>query len=97
MAGRARPDTQQLPSGYVYVGRSTGDRGRWGNPYNHLTTGGGRARVKTAYRSWLRRHPEIALAARQHLAGHHLACWCPPDQPCHADVLLEIANPRTGP
>jgi hypothetical protein len=26
------------------------------------------------------------------LAGHDLACWCPLDQPCHADVLLEIAN-----
>lgn len=22
----------------------------------------------------------------------NLACWCPLDQPCHADVLLEIAN-----
>lgn len=26
------------------------------------------------------------------LAGKNLACWCPLDQPCHADVLLEIAN-----
>ncbi|WP_375483294.1 DUF4326 domain-containing protein [uncultured Jatrophihabitans sp.] len=26
------------------------------------------------------------------LAGHDLACWCPLDRPCHADVLLEIAN-----
>lgn len=26
------------------------------------------------------------------LRGHDLACWCPPDSPCHADVLLEIAN-----
>lgn len=26
------------------------------------------------------------------LAGHDLACWCPLDQPCHADVLLELAN-----
>lgn len=26
------------------------------------------------------------------LTGHDLACWCPLDQPCHADVLLEIAN-----
>jgi hypothetical protein len=26
------------------------------------------------------------------LAGHDLACWCPLDQPCHADVLLKIAN-----
>lgn len=27
------------------------------------------------------------------LRGKDLACWCPLDQPCHADVLLEIANP----
>lgn len=26
------------------------------------------------------------------LKGKDLACWCPLDQPCHADVLLEIAN-----
>ena len=29
---------------------------------------------------------------RRILAGHDLACWCPLDQPCHADVLLELAN-----
>lgn len=29
---------------------------------------------------------------RVELAGRDLACWCPLDQPCHADVLLEIAN-----
>lgn len=29
---------------------------------------------------------------RAELAGHDLACWCRPDQPCHADVLLELAN-----
>ena len=28
----------------------------------------------------------------EQLAGHDLACWCPLDQPCHADVLLEVAN-----
>jgi len=27
------------------------------------------------------------------LAGKNLACWCPLDQPCHADVLIELANP----
>lgn len=27
------------------------------------------------------------------LRGKDLACWCPLDQPCHADVLLELANP----
>lgn len=26
------------------------------------------------------------------LKGKNLACFCPLDQPCHADVLLEIAN-----
>lgn len=26
------------------------------------------------------------------LRGHDLVCWCPPDSPCHADVLLELAN-----
>ena len=26
------------------------------------------------------------------LRGRDLACWCPPDRPCHADVLLELAN-----
>jgi len=25
------------------------------------------------------------------LKGKDLACWCPLDQPCHADVLLELA------
>ncbi|QLF83864.1 hypothetical protein SEA_MOOSEHEAD_55 [Gordonia phage Moosehead] len=29
---------------------------------------------------------------RTALAGRDLVCWCPLDQPCHADVLLEIAN-----
>jgi hypothetical protein len=26
------------------------------------------------------------------IKGKDLACWCPLDQPCHADVLLKIAN-----
>ena len=29
---------------------------------------------------------------RERLRGKDLACWCPLDKPCHADVLLEIAN-----
>ncbi|MDN5687100.1 MAG: DUF4326 domain-containing protein [Brachybacterium sp.] len=29
---------------------------------------------------------------QQELAGKDLMCWCPLDQPCHADVLLELAN-----
>ncbi len=34
----------------------------------------------------------LAEAARRVLRGKDLACWCPLDRPCHADVLLEIAN-----
>lgn len=26
------------------------------------------------------------------LRGKNLACWCRADDPCHADVLLELAN-----
>jgi hypothetical protein len=26
------------------------------------------------------------------LSGKDLACWCKPGEPCHADVLLELAN-----
>ncbi len=29
---------------------------------------------------------------RSELAGHNLACWCRPGAPCHADVLIELAN-----
>lgn len=34
----------------------------------------------------------VAEAAPHALRGKDLACWCPLDQPCHADVLLELAN-----
>ena len=28
----------------------------------------------------------------EELRGKNLACWCPLDHPCHADVLLKLAN-----
>ena len=43
--------------------------------------------------TWPNKH-----AALIHLRGRDLACWCPLDDgrgnrvPCHADVLLELAN-----
>lgn len=43
--------------------------------------------------------PEVAAPVpptidqiQEELRGKNLACWCPLDQPCHADVLLELAN-----
>ncbi|NVC23383.1 DUF4326 domain-containing protein [Kocuria salina] len=41
------------------------------------------------YRPIALRADDVQLAE---LRGKNLACWCPLDQPCHADVLLEIAN-----
>jgi hypothetical protein len=36
--------------------------------------------------------PPSRAEIRDELQGYNLACWCKPDQPCHAEVLLEIAN-----
>ena len=41
--------------------------------------------------------PTLADYARALLAGRDLACWCPLDQPCHADVLLAVANAERTP
>lgn len=38
------------------------------------------------------RHPPMIEQIKAELAGKNLACWCPVDQACHADLLLEIAN-----
>lgn len=49
------------------------------------------------YREWIERSREgrfVASCAARNLWGLDLVCWCPADQPCHADALLEIANPR---
>ena len=39
--------------------------------------------------------PEAAPSRDQirvELAGYNLACWCRAGTPCHADVLIEMAN-----
>ena len=48
--------------------------------------------VRLFRRQWERvaeRRRRLDLAP---LSGKNLACWCAPDHPCHADVLLELAN-----
>jgi hypothetical protein len=40
-------------------------------------------------RDWIRDHAS-------ELASRDLMCWCPPGEPCHADVLIEIANGATS-
>ena len=74
------------PKGAVYVGRP----GPWGNPF-HVGKHGTRAEVVARYRKWLLAQPELVERARRELRGRDLECWCAP-LPCHADVLLEIAN-----
>lgn len=47
--------------------------------------------VLELYRRWLTLRPELIEQARMALPGRALMCWCPPG-PCHADILLAIAN-----
>lgn len=45
------------------------------------------------HQDWLRRIAGRPVElARAELRGKNLMCFCPLDQPCHADVLLELAN-----
>ena len=44
------------------------------------------------YRPWLDGQTELVALARQQLRGRDLACWCPLGGPCHAEVLLRVAN-----
>lgn len=82
---------QRKPAGTVYVGRPT----KWGNPYAIIPgTGFTRLVVLAKYREYINSFPQLQHAAREELRGKHLACWCAPS-PCHADILLEIANCRT--
>lgn len=34
----------------------------------------------------------FVASIKKYLRGKNLACWCSLDQPCHADVLLKVAN-----
>lgn len=46
---------------------------------------------------WLSDHADRRsdlLARLPSLRGRPLGCWCPVGAPCHADVLLELANPE---
>ena len=83
------------PDGVVVVSRPT----RWGNPFAVGDEGiDSRAAAVEAYRRWIAEPDQSALRDEivAVLAGRDLACWCPLDGPCHADVLLAIANPQPG-
>jgi hypothetical protein len=62
---------------------------KWGNQMTVKEAGSNAAAV-----AWFEEHqaPELAAAARKELRGFDLGCYCDLDEPCHADVLLRLAN-----
>lgn len=48
--------------------------------------------VVAAHGWWFIEQPHLMLTVAEELSGRDLACWCPLDAPCHADMLLEMAN-----
>src|SRR4051812_32836541 len=98
---RQRTRGWKMPANTVYVGRPT----MWGNPFrvgspnadNCMVCAGANEAVMN-YRSELTtfggsvNFTGCTLAEiQEELRGKNLACWCRLDQPCHADVLLELA------
>lgn len=83
----------RMPANTVKVARPC----LWGNPFVI-----GRDGVKDArqavqcFEDWLMAYVQKArpfrIEALEALRGKNLACWCRLDQPCHADVLLRLAN-----
>jgi Domain of unknown function (DUF4326) len=71
----------------IYVGRPS----MWGNPFKEGRDGT-REEVIARYERWLKDQPAL-LAELPELHGKVLGCWCAP-KPCHADVLLRLANSR---
>lgn len=86
----------RMPEGTVKVDRST----RWGNPFTPDEYGSIEAAV-ARHAQWMRgeveapdgRKPPDPAEIRRHLGGRNLGCWCALDGPCHADLLIRIANP----
>ena len=94
----------RMPSNTLKVDRST----KWGNPFRSdmPTYSERQAGAKSAAQSfewWLRgsapallgawpERREVILRDLHELRGKDLACWCGPDDECHADVLLRMAN-----
>lgn len=84
---RSRRKGARLPAGTVVVSRPT----KWGNPHPLSL---GRAEAVRRYRDDLfaGRLPITVDDVRAELRGRDLACYCPLDEPCHADILLAVAN-----
>mgnify|MGYP006318614195 CR=1 FL=1 len=83
----------------VYIGRSKDPvKGKWGNPYSHLSGTLAEFKVKTVeeavekYKQYIIAQPEL-MASLHELKGKRLGCFCKlPNQNriCHGDVLVEL-------
>lgn len=91
---RDRPWRREHP-GAVIVARPS----KWGNPFKVGDHGiEDREDAVLAFDVWAghrmdhRCGDKGVFADLAELRGRDLACWCPLNQPCHADVLLRLAN-----
>lgn len=88
----------RTPEGAVIVTRAGRHRGKWGNPFRVADLGAFPDPQQAAvdmFADWLATTDEgraVAARARAELRGKDLCCYCKPGDPCHADVLLELAN-----
>lgn len=78
--------TDKILPGAIYVGRPS----KYGNPFK-IGKDGTREEVLAKYAHWLDGMIFNGKLNLDELAGKDLICWCAP-LPCHADVLLELAN-----
>jgi hypothetical protein len=69
---------------------------RWGNPFRIGHEAADAAEAVALFRKHLQQHPALVELAGRELRGFDLGCTCPLDQPCHADVWLEVANRPAG-
>lgn len=85
---RKRTKGWKMPPNTVYVGRPS----FFGNPFYPTEKYTAQSCVDR-YRKWLLVESSMTLAAaKRELKGKNLACWCKLSEPCHADILLELAN-----
>lgn len=59
--------------------------------YRRWITGGNVNELVAIFMDLPEDRPPLSVVVRE-LRGKDLACWCGLDTPCHADVLLELAN-----
>lgn len=70
----------------VYVGRPSD----FGNPFA-IGSSGNRNQVIERFKQLAENNDEFNKQIKKELKGKNLLCWCTPE-PCHADILLDIAN-----